>query len=605
MDSIFKKPQLKAQSNRNAFPIGETRVFHAPFGAIIPFECFRLSPNDYIEITPENKTIIEPLMTPAFIRLKEHIDYYAIPYSQLWKPFDNFITQQDNYFSKAVMNAQNGAIPPNVPTMDGGFIAKVLRRLSQVKDEHGFSYLFGALRLLDGLGYGNFFGMMQDFDQESDEGLDADIMIGYRRVNPFALLAYQKIYYDYFRNPKYEECDTNAYNIDDIAYSVDMAVNSGENRFQRMLGCFKMHYRWMKKDYFTSVEPNVLPDSSQIGFYGIRFDDFDSNNDSTRVTGSNFGVPGADGSLYGQQVNSYNTAYTGKAINSTNTDDQIAQGESITAARLRLMFAYDKLLRRMREAGGTYDAQMQAIFGVKPNMGREGKCIYIGGQTNRLYTKTVTNQSETGDYGLGAMGGQVDSYNQGRRKLKFHAKDDHYIVIGVYSTSIDNLYPSFMVDRMNTATGRFDWFNRYMEMLGSQTLFRDELNFLLNGENPYTMMPADRQKDIIGYVRRYSEYKTGIDKAMGLFASKNLNAEMSTWVAKWSPRFFGRNAGEWGDEERDVAPLDIRSMTYNPAQLDDITKVPFNGNPNTDVIKIFLNSRIKKISNMSVIGENF
>ena len=76
---------------------------------------------------------------------------------------------------------------------------------------------------------------------------------GYYKFNPFRLLAYQKIYYDFYRRQDYEPSRPEHYNIDDIN-SADLNISDNA----RLLGIFTLRYRWLAKDYFTGVVPSEL-----------------------------------------------------------------------------------------------------------------------------------------------------------------------------------------------------------------------------------------------------------------------------------------------------------------------------------------------------------
>ena len=65
-------------------------------------------------------------------------------------------------------------------------------------------------------------------------------------VNPFRFLAYQKVYFDYYRNPLYELNNPSAYNVDsDFGAHYDLTEVSSTLR-----------YRNWNKDYFTSLSPS-------------------------------------------------------------------------------------------------------------------------------------------------------------------------------------------------------------------------------------------------------------------------------------------------------------------------------------------------------------
>ena len=65
-------------------------------------------------------------------------------------------------------------------------------------------------------------------------------------VNPFRFLAYQKVYFDYYRNPLYELNDPSAYNVDSYFGSA----------FDLSTVYSTLRYRNWNKDYFTSLSPS-------------------------------------------------------------------------------------------------------------------------------------------------------------------------------------------------------------------------------------------------------------------------------------------------------------------------------------------------------------
>lgn len=599
MKSVFKNPKLKAQQSRNAFDRGAKSVLHAPFGMLLPCYFARVAPDDYVELSAENQCICEPLARPAFMRLKEHIDYFFVPFSQLYTPFENLVTAQDNYFSDSIGNVQSYQVPNTFPMFNGNFLREQLMFMGDYEDVHGFNELYGSLRLLDLLGYGNYYAFAPDLESK-EQSIPTFDNGSIPNMNLFNLLAYQKIYYDYFRNPKYEVNVPSAYNIDRLVNTKVLTVGDvGQNYYP----IFQVHYRWLKKDYFMSVQPSIMPISSTIGYSGI--------NTNYLGASSNFEVPGISPTTAGNiaAISPSSSANPGQSvITASASNNNLTNINSVQA--IRLNFALDKIARRQREAGAQFDKQMLAQFGITPVDERHGKCVFIGGQTNRLYASDVTNTSETGESGLGALGGQINVYSPSRRTFKYHVKE-HGIIMGIYSTSVENDYASFMISRDNTCSGRFDYFNPALDKLGLQPIFRHELSMLsdtpqstvphVDEPNPRDIATTEYQYKILGYVRRYMEYKTNIDSVHGLFASQLLSADDAAWVTKYKMQKFDSNVGDY----QQLAPLSQATLTFNPQLFNDVAKVAYNGQWNTDHFKINHYTHAKVISNMDVIGEDF
>lgn len=616
MDTIFKNPHLKSANGRNAFDRSQHRVWHSPFGMILPIYCKRFCPDDCVELSVESQTICDTIVRPAFIRLKEHINFYCVPLNMLWMPFDNLITGQDNYFSDEISKLNQDSIPSAVPVFTHQYLAHAFDRLSKAVDIQGYNKLPGALRLLDLLGYGNYYTLC-DNAESGGGNIDYDRVVSYLQglepMNFFALLAYQKVYYDYYRNPKYEKNDTASYNLDDTQGNV-LSIES-----QRHYGIFDCHYAWAKKDYFTDVSPNILPKATDIGYDGL-----EPGGPGNSSLWSFFGVPGSSRSgvisvvgtqdvVGGVNQNTGDRVILGAGstrdnLPSTYNSTSVQSNVQTNVSALRFAFAYDKLLRRMREAGGTFDAQMLAQFGIVPYDQRHGKCIYIGGQTNRLVASDVVstnNNQDQGNPSLGFLGGQINVYSPARQKFKYHCKD-HCIIIGLYHTSLDFDYPSYGIERDNLARQRFDWFNPAFEDLGLQPTFRMELLNILQNENQsvVTWEPSEVQhdqtlRDILGYSIRYQEYKTSIDRVYGLFNFGSGNIERNAWVTQFLPFLNGYNNG------KRVAPFTAENMTFTPMMFNQIVSTNYDGDWNTDHFNHNTYVHCKSISNMSVIGENF
>lgn len=580
---------LKAQHGRNGFDMSYQNQFTAPFGMILPFFFQRVNPNDKIKLANETQTICDGLARPAFMRLKEHLDYYFIPATQLWMPFDNFVTGQNSYFSKIVSDKQESKVPNDVPTITLNMIHQLFVdwTSNQETDDLGFDYRIGAVRLFDLLGY---FNMTQIAENGFADYGDYTWENNTTKFNLFPLLCYQKVYYDYFRNPKYEDNFVGAYNIDD--YKSGFVLSAlGDDTDTRLKEIFKIHYRWQKKDYFTQTQPNVLVDSSQIGY---------SDLGAVVSTANMFNVPGYIRNIPSIKQGNYgpnkgNYVRTGGLTDQTSSPTIANANENgVSVANIRFAFAYDKLLRRMREAGADFDAQMLAQFGVTPYDARHGKCTYIGGYTNNLTTKDVTNM--TGD-DIGDLAGQINQYSDNsKRVLKYHAKEHGYI-IGVYSTSCENMYQSYRSSRETLLRSRFDWFNPAFENLGLQPVFAAERDYTFAnpsaGYEPYKGKDFDPNtyQNIIGYVPRYSELKTKVDECHGVLCDYSDITGMKEWNVQLNTAFITSQV------------LNKANMLLNPHQFDNVSSIPYDGRQTTDhfVVNMFNHSR--KVSNMSVFED--
>lgn len=280
----FKNPT--AQVGKSAFDLSQKHVFSSKIGQLLPVFQLETLPSDHIEIDMAGVIRSLTMNTAAFIRGKFHYDFFFVPYSQLWSPFNQFISQREDRHS---MNQLQTAF---CPTIDLGDLLLLIYRQcflereeeSFVKDLHGFAWYRNVVRLLDLCGYGNY-NWILDSDVINDTNLqDAIAPYKGKLVNVFRIAAYQHIFYDCYRNKQndfdpaflvadyesesamqyFEEYGyTPAFNFDDIpcnsvAGSQIPVFQTGSSWIPnpRVLALFNMNYHQYKADIFTSSLPS-------------------------------------------------------------------------------------------------------------------------------------------------------------------------------------------------------------------------------------------------------------------------------------------------------------------------------------------------------------
>lgn len=619
--SVFANPRLKAQkASRNAFDLGHKRAFHASLGQILPIFHADVPAGSYIELGEENQTYnMNPLVRPAFTRIKEHIDYFAVPKVQLWSLYDNFITGQSQYMSSSLGSAflsapESQEVPMQLPMFNGGFLSYVLENKMGTNNPFGVTQLWDTLKLLDLLGYGNFYTWLKDCKtaEQVHTAMTSYIVTNMLPQNFMNLLAYQKIYYSYFRNSKYEKNIPTAYNLDWLPKSLLNLVGADFDD-SKFADIFTLHYRWLKKDYFMSMQPSVLPTSSDIGFDALRPGlQAGMNNTSTAVNTvwQLFSLPGQGNRLVYTADTTSGVPDQDKGNHVIQTNYGSSSVSTTNVSALRFAFAFDKLLRRMRSAGATFDDQMLAQFGIKPIDMRHGDAYYLGGFTNRLNLNEVISTSEMRTDGLGQFGSNISKYSDNPKKITYHAKED-VIIMGIYSTSYDVDYPSCRYERDNLRRFRFDHYNSAFENLGLQAMYNGELCYIDDQVGSSTAPAAFNSSPIIsptvatgllGFNKRYIEYKTKLDVVNGLFDFDIQNADMMAWTTQYRPLYFDADGNL---VTRSNQPLAQPSMLVNPIILDDIVTSDYNGTWEHDHFMCNLYNKCTMIANMSVDGEVF
>ena len=234
MASYTGMSNLQNHPHRSGFDIGRKNAFTAKVGELLPVYWDISMPGDKYKINVEYFTRTQPVETSAYTRLREYFDFYAVPLRLLWKSAPSVLTQmQDINKLQALSLTQNLSLGTYLPSLSLKTLGLVLPSLNGFSNNPGNSSaksnMFGFLRsdlsfkLLSYLGYGNFVNTapsassrwwsttLTNTDQYS---FYSQRFIQNNYVNLFPLLAYQKIYQDFFRWSQWENSNPSSYNVD-------------------------------------------------------------------------------------------------------------------------------------------------------------------------------------------------------------------------------------------------------------------------------------------------------------------------------------------------------------------------------------------------------
>lgn len=240
--SFLQKPHSQSNVSRNAFDVGYSNKFTSSLGMLLPCFVRECNPDEHYRINARMFTRTMPMNSAAFIQCTQHIEFFFVPYRLLWRDFpqfitgtkyptslyDNKVTSDSPMFDLAkIYNAFKEKLTASNPTPAGGLGTDLL----------GYPKIQNAIRLLDLLGYGCY------FTPESRNFAPA-------AMNPFRLLAYQKICSDFYRVANWEDNRVKSWNIDGL--SLDMTSTFNYTVLQNFLDNYlRLNYRPWKKDLFT------------------------------------------------------------------------------------------------------------------------------------------------------------------------------------------------------------------------------------------------------------------------------------------------------------------------------------------------------------------
>lgn len=369
-------------------------------------------------------------------------------------------------------------------------------------------------------------------------------------INLFRLLAYQKIYHDFYRREDYESSDPSVFNLDDFAGDLDTVTLAPD----RLNGITRLRYRWKPKDLFTGVVPSEL---------------FGSENVFTKTGFESLGelsVSNASG---------------------INPDSIKIGSANVTTRTVRAAFAIEKMMRLTRRAGGyDYISQTLAHFGFDVPKGRGDKVDFLGGTTSTINISEVITSADSSTSVVGQTFGKgIGTVGDGDGWINFTARE-HGLVMCVTSVVPEEEYSAEGLNAFNVKLKRGDYFHPELQDLGLQPLhayeFQNKMNFL-SGK-----VGSVNRSTVLGFVPRYAEYKTAFDTLHGEFRS-------------------GRSLSAWASRST-LAVVDsgvaINTLKIDPKCLDSVFAVNYDGKEKNDQFMVSAQFLCKVIRPMSVTGQN-
>jgi hypothetical protein len=561
---LFKMPAPKPRLARNGFDLSSRRIFSAKAGQLLPIGCWEVNPSEHFKFSVQDLVRTTTLNTASYARMKEYYHFFFVSYRSLWQWFDQFIVGTNNPHSALNGVKKNGTtnynqICSSVPTFDLG---KLITRLkTSDMDSQGFNYSEGAAKLLNMLNYGvtnkgkfmnleNLITSTAYLPSKDDKEPSSTYAC---KVSPFRLLAYQKIFNDFYRNQDWTPSDVRSFNVDDYADDSNLTIEPDV-----ALKFCQMRYRPYAKDWLTSMKPT--PNYSD-GIFNLP--EYVRGNGNVILTNNKSGSVSLDGSS-----------------NSSN---------SFSVNDLRAAFALDKMLEATRRANGLdYASQIEAHFGFKVPESRANDARFLGGFDNSIVVSEVVstngNAASDGSHAsIGDLGGKgIGSLSSGT--IEFDSTE-HGIIMCIYSVAPQSEYNASYLDPFNRKLTREQFYQPEFADLGYQALIGSDLICSTLGMNQTQAGFSDIElnNNLLGYQVRYNEYKTARDLVFGDFES---GKSLSYWC---TPRFdFG-----YGDTDKKIAPENKGGADYRKkGNRSHWSSRNFYINPNL-VNPIFLTSAVQ------------
>lgn len=604
MASYTGMSNLQNHPHRSGFDIGRKNAFTAKVGELLPVYWDISMPGDKYKFNVEYFTRTQPVETSAYTRLREYFDFYAVPLRLLWKSAPSVLTQmQDINHIQALSLTQNlslGTYLPSFPIDQLGVALAYLNKNSWTPSASGFLNLFGfnradlAYKLLSYLGYGNFLRTAPSAgsrwwstsltNEKSSSYTQQYIQNNY--VNVFPLLAYQKIYQDFFRWSQWENSNPSSYNVDyytGVAPSLVSAVPSWDSDYWKSDTMFDLKYCNWNKDMLMGVLPN-----SQFGDVAV----IDvSNTDGTIPSSVFLKSPNTKATSEVATTGSYNAPLTPISLSAKNasTSNVIPVGSTLQVDLSGLQSQFTVLALRQAEAlqrwkeisqsgDSDYREQIRKHFGVNLPQALSNMCTYIGGISRNLDISEVVNNNLAAEDNTAVIAGKGVGAGNGSFT---YTTDEHCVVMCIYHAvplldyTITGQDGQLLVtDAESLPIPEFD--NIGMEVLPMTQIFNSPKASIVNLFNA-------------GYNPRYFNWKTKLDVINGAFTT-TLKSWVSPVTASLLSGWFG-----FGYKEGDIDPntkvvLNYKFFKVNPSVLDPIFGV--NADSTWDTDQLLVNSYI-------------
>ena len=609
--------ELQNHVHRSGFDLSSKNVFSAKAGELLPVYWDIGLPGCTYDINVEYFTRTRPVQTAAYTRIREYFDFYAVPIDLLWKSFDTSVIQMGNiapiqakdllnsltvggdipYCSlndlyQAVLYANGGTALGSKVTVNSGF-----------ESIHGFNRGDLDYKLLHMLNYGNIIatdsgsvgGTANRWFNMQAPLTDSTYTQKYRSnalVNLFPLAAYQKIYQDFFRWSQWENADPTSYNFDwyngkgSLFSSALSSVIPANSPYWKRDNLFSLRYCNWNKDKFMGILPN-----SQYGDVAVVDLSSTASSQPLYVQTGSGKINLVNRTLIQPPATNIDLKLQtapGSAVqaNSAVRVDIPAVQSSLSILALRQAEALQKYREISQSVDTNYRDQIKAHFGVNVPASDSHMAQYIGGVARNLDISEVVNNNLQGDGEAVIYGKGVGT---GTGSMRYSTGSRYCVLMCIYHCIPLLDYDLTGQDGQLLVTGvedlpipEFD--NIGMESVPAMELF-NSVGF-----------SADNVNRFLGYLPRYYNWKTKIDRIHGAFTTT-----LKDWVAPINNDYLYK----WfaaGSGDPTFRPVQWPFFKVNPNTLDSIFAVNADSTWETDQFLVNCHIGVKCVRPLSRDG---
>lgn len=548
MANIMSLKSLRNKTSRNGFDLSFKKNFTAKAGELLPVMVKEVLPGDSFKINLKSFTRTQPINTAAFARIREYYDFYFVPYDLLWNKANTALTQMYDNPQHAVSldPTKNFGLEGLMPSVTAKGIADYLSSFGtthKAYDKNYFNYSRSecSAKLLEYLGYGNFYS----FTSTGGDNWSTLPLMSNLTFNIFGLLAYQKIYADYYRDSQWERVSPSTFNVDYMDGTTNMSIDSliygqTSSKVVQNYNLFDLRYCNWQKDLFHGVVPHQQ---------------------------------------YGD--------LSGVAIGKIPPDDE----SGFTILALRKAEFLQKWKEITQSGNKDYKDQIEKHWGVSVGDGFSELCTYLGGISSSLDINEVVNTNITGENGADIAGKGTGVSNG---VINFNSGGKYGLLMCIYHCLPLLDYTATLLNSAFTKVRVTDYAIPEFDRVGM------ELVPLSKMINPPSDDFSSFKDAAIGYAPRYIDYKTSVDCSIGGFSNT-----LRHWVVSYGETSILNQLGSKDSVNQPsptAAPMNYTFFKVNPNCLNPLFAVEVDSSVDTDQFLCSSFFDIKVVRNLDTDG---
>jgi len=594
MANIMSLKNVRNKASRNGFDLSRRTCFTSKVGELLPVWWQYVLPGDSFEIDLSSFTRTQPVNTASFGRIMEYYDFFFVPLSQLWNRTPTVMTQMLDNNQHATGLQSNDKLDGDLPHL--GSIVQFNQYCTAVDKSTYPQNMFGlnraqlATKLMSYLGYGQPGSNEKGLVQTASQG---------GNVCLFPLLAYQKIYADFFRFTQWESPNPSTFNVDWMTGNGDCNISSAQFTDFSQSNMFDLRYCNYQKDLFHGIMPNAQFGDTVAVPIGAGSGALDVSTESVSVPtniSANYvpvapsttarssyivsgnrqapAIEGSDGTL--QDWNWMRTlplSWVNKEVVTGVTLDGTT-ASSLSVLALRQAEALQRWKEVAQAAEEDYKQQIQAHWGVNVSDYLSGMCRYLGGNSNNVQINEVVNTnlvagdaSQPADLAGKGIGSQ-------RGSITFNSNGEYGVIMCIYHALPLLDYVTTGTDAKLFHVQGSSFPIPEMDNIGMELL---PFGALTNGVSVVT--PGNSW---MGYVPRYVDWKTDYDRCVGGFFSS-----LQSWILPYSDLSLRLTGSSFASPDDNPNVADINACSYpffkvRPSIVDPMFAVDADSTVGTD-----------------------